>query len=124
LSHPPPPECFTAALEATRIALTYRTPVFLLSDGYLANGSEPWRIPTVDELPDLSFEFATGLNHELEDGSPSIWPYKRDPQTLVRPRHARPRPPHRRHREGGRHRQHLLRPGQPRLHGPNPAGQG
>ncbi len=80
-----PTECFTAALEAARIALTYRTPVFLLSDGYLANGSEPWRIPTVDELPDLSVEFATEPNHELEDGNRAFWPYKRDPQTLARP---------------------------------------
>jgi 2-oxoglutarate/2-oxoacid ferredoxin oxidoreductase subunit alpha len=46
-----PADCFDAALEAARIALTYRTPVMLLSDGYLANGSEPWRIPDVDELP-------------------------------------------------------------------------
>ncbi|MYZ40902.1 2-oxoglutarate ferredoxin oxidoreductase subunit alpha, partial [Streptomyces sp. SID4917] len=48
-----PADCFDAALEAARIALTYRTPVFLLSDGYLANGSEPWRIPETEELPDL-----------------------------------------------------------------------
>ena len=46
-------DCFTLALEAARIATTYRTPVFLLSDGYLANGSEPWLIPDVDSLPDL-----------------------------------------------------------------------
>jgi 2-oxoglutarate ferredoxin oxidoreductase subunit alpha len=76
-----PAECFAAALEAARIALTYRTPVILLSDGYLANGSEPWRIPPVDELPDLSVEFATEPNRP--DGS--FWPYLRDPHTLARP---------------------------------------
>src|SRR5665213_706716 len=57
-----PGDCFDAAVEAVRIALTYRTPVFLLSDGYLANGSEPWRVPTVEELPDLRVEFATKPN--------------------------------------------------------------
>ncbi|MER6301354.1 2-oxoacid:acceptor oxidoreductase subunit alpha [Kitasatospora sp. NPDC001539] len=76
-----PGECFEAALEAARIAVTYRTPVFLLSDGYLANGSEPWRVPDPDELPDLRVEFATEPNRE--DGS--FWPYLRDPETLARP---------------------------------------
>ncbi|MFF4489720.1 2-oxoacid:acceptor oxidoreductase subunit alpha [Streptomyces sp. NPDC001544] len=80
-----PADCFDAALEAARIALTYRTPVVLLSDGYLANGSEPWRIPELDELPDLRVRFATGPNHTLDDGSEVFWPYKRDPQTLARP---------------------------------------
>ena len=53
-----PADCFDAAIEAARIAVKYRTPVILLSDGYLANGSEPWRIPDVASLPDLSREFA------------------------------------------------------------------
>ena len=57
-----PSDCFDAALEAVRIATTYRTPVMLLSDGYLANGSEPWRIPDVADLPDLRVEFATEPN--------------------------------------------------------------
>ncbi|MFF4648345.1 2-oxoglutarate ferredoxin oxidoreductase subunit alpha, partial [Streptomyces sp. NPDC001389] len=78
-------DCFDAALEAARIALEYRTPVFLLSDGYLANGSEPWRIPHPDELPDLRTRFATGPNHTLPDGTEVFWPYKRDPRTLARP---------------------------------------
>ena len=91
-----PGECFTAALEAARIALTYRTPVFLLSDGYLANGSEPWRVPELDELPDLQVEFATGPNRE--DGS--FWPYLRDPRTLARP-WAVPGTPGLEHRIGG-----------------------
>src|SRR3954452_5906842 len=59
-----PSDCFYAALEAARIALTYRTPVLLLSDGYIANGSEPWLLPNVDELPDLHVEFATAPNGE------------------------------------------------------------
>ncbi|WP_035846607.1 2-oxoacid:acceptor oxidoreductase subunit alpha [Kitasatospora azatica] len=80
-----PAECFDAALEAARIAVTYRTPVLLLSDGYLANGSEPWKIPEVDELPQIEPDFATGPNQLLEDGSEAFWPYKRDPQTLARP---------------------------------------
>ncbi|WP_370444111.1 hypothetical protein, partial [Streptomyces sp. Root264] len=53
-----PADCFDAALDAARIALTYRTPVFLLSDGYLANGSEPWRVPDTGRLPDLRTQFA------------------------------------------------------------------
>ncbi|WP_390897677.1 2-oxoacid:acceptor oxidoreductase subunit alpha, partial [Streptomyces justiciae] len=80
-----PADCFDAALEAARIAVTYRTPVFLLSDGYLANGSEPWRIPRPDELPDLRVQFAQRPNHTLADGTEVFWPYKRDPQTLARP---------------------------------------
>lgn len=95
-----PGDCFDAAIEAARIALTYRTPVFLLSDGYLANGSEPWRIPEVDELPDLRTQFATSTNHTLEDGTEAFWPYKRDPQTLARP-WAVPGTPGLEHRIGG-----------------------
>ncbi|WP_422125756.1 2-oxoacid:acceptor oxidoreductase subunit alpha [Streptomyces graminilatus] len=95
-----PADCFDAALEAARIALTYRTPVFLLSDGYLANGSEPWRIPDVDELPDLRVQFAQGPNHTLDDGTEVFWPYKRDPQTLARP-WAVPGTPGLEHRIGG-----------------------
>ncbi|WP_329118740.1 2-oxoacid:acceptor oxidoreductase subunit alpha [Streptomyces sp. NBC_01465] len=95
-----PGDCFDAALDAARIALTYRTPVFLLSDGYLANGSEPWRVPEVDELPDLRVQFAAGPNHELADGTEVFWPYKRDPQTLARP-WAVPGTPGLEHRIGG-----------------------
>nr|WP_206328161.1 2-oxoacid:acceptor oxidoreductase subunit alpha [Streptomyces sp. S3(2020)] len=95
-----PGDCFDAALEAARIALTYRTPVMLLSDGYLANGSEPWRIPDVDELPDLTVQFTQGPNHTLDDGTEVFWPYKRDPQTLARP-WAIPGTPGLEHRIGG-----------------------
>jgi 2-oxoglutarate ferredoxin oxidoreductase subunit alpha len=76
-----PSDCFHAAVEAARIALKYRTPVMLLSDGYLANGSEPWRLPEMSELPDISTEFTTEPNGE--DGA--FLPYKRDPETLARP---------------------------------------
>ncbi|UFR02928.1 2-oxoacid:acceptor oxidoreductase subunit alpha [Streptomyces sp. Go40/10] len=95
-----PADCFDAALEAARIALTYRTPVMLLSDGYLANGSEPWRIPDLEELPDLRVQFASGPNHTLADGTEVFWPYKRDPQTLARP-WAIPGTPGLEHRIGG-----------------------
>ncbi|MEJ7627991.1 MAG: 2-oxoacid:acceptor oxidoreductase subunit alpha [Nocardioidaceae bacterium] len=80
-----PGDCFDAALEAARIAVTYRTPVMLLSDGYLANGSEPWLIPKVDVLPRIDPSFATLPNHETESGQHEFWPYQRDPQTLARP---------------------------------------
>ena len=76
-----PADCFHAALEAARIALTYRTPVILLSDNYVANGSEPWLLPDVDSLPDLQVEFATEPNGE----NGAFLPYLRDPATLARP---------------------------------------
>jgi 2-oxoglutarate ferredoxin oxidoreductase subunit alpha len=78
-----PGDCFDAVLDAIRTALTYRTPVLLLSDGSLANGSEPWLVPSVDELPDLNVTFATEPN--AADGSGEFWPYLRDPVTLARP---------------------------------------
>lgn len=80
-----PADCFDAALEAARIAVTYRTPVFLLSDGYLANGSEPWQIPDIADLPPIDPDFATAPNHVNDDGTEEFWPYLRDPQTLARP---------------------------------------
>jgi 2-oxoglutarate ferredoxin oxidoreductase subunit alpha len=95
-----PSDCFDAAIEAVRIATTYRTPVFLLSDGYLANGSEPWRIPDVDTLPDLRVEFASEHNHTNDDGSTAFWPFVRDPDTLARP-WAIPGTPGLEHRIGG-----------------------
>ncbi|HQH08270.1 MAG TPA: 2-oxoacid:acceptor oxidoreductase subunit alpha [Phycicoccus sp.] len=79
-----PSDCFTAALDAVRIATTYRTPVFVLSDGYLANGSEPWLVPSPSELPDLRVEFATAPNGEDDKGAPVFHPYARDPETLAR----------------------------------------
>jgi 2-oxoglutarate ferredoxin oxidoreductase subunit alpha len=91
-----PGDCFDAILEAVRIALTYRTPVFYLSDGYLANGSEPWQVPVVDDLPDLRVAFATEPNGP--DGE--FLPYLRDPETLARP-WAVPGTPGLQHRVGG-----------------------
>jgi 2-oxoglutarate ferredoxin oxidoreductase subunit alpha len=95
-----PGDCFFAAIEAARIALKYRTPVFLLSDGYLANGAEPWPIPDVSTLPDISVPFATEPNHTTADGSQDFWPYLRDPATLARP-WAIPGTPGLTHRIGG-----------------------
>ena len=80
-----PADCFDAVLEAARIAVTYRTPVFLLSDGYLANGSEPWKLPDIEDLPTIDPNFATAPNHTKDDGSQEFWPYQRDPETLARP---------------------------------------
>ncbi len=89
-----PGDCFNTAIEATRIAIKYRTPVIILSDGYLANGSEPWRIPELAELPDLKTEFsfakangangAGSTNGAGGDHEP-FQPFKRDPRTLARP---------------------------------------
>jgi 2-oxoglutarate ferredoxin oxidoreductase subunit alpha len=97
-----PGDCFDAALEAARIAVTYRTPVMLLSDGYLANGSEPWRIPEIADLPAIDPDFSTGPNHGTdEDGNPAeFWPYLRDEKTLARP-WAIPGTPGLEHRIGG-----------------------
>jgi len=91
-----PADCFHAALEAARIALTYRTPVLLLSDGYIANGSEPWMLPNVAELPDLRVTFASEPNGP--DGT--FLPYLRDPVTMARP-WAIPGTPGLEHRIGG-----------------------
>ncbi|HUC36437.1 MAG TPA: 2-oxoacid:acceptor oxidoreductase subunit alpha [Acidimicrobiales bacterium] len=95
-----PSHCFDAAIEAVRIATKYRTPVLLLSDGYLANGSEPWRLPDVEELPDLQVEFASEPNHTDADGREVFWPYVRDERTLARP-WALPGTPGLEHRIGG-----------------------
>ena len=95
-----PGHCFDAAIEAVRIALKYRTPVILLSDGYLANGSEPWLLPDVSTLPDISVPFATETNHVAADGTAEFWPYLRDPETLARP-WAIPGTPNLMHRVGG-----------------------
>ena len=79
-----PSQCYWAAIEAARIALTYKTPVMLLSDGYLANSSEPWKLPNVDDIPAIDVEFATEPNQTNEDGDPVFWPYLRDDK-LTRP---------------------------------------
>jgi 2-oxoglutarate ferredoxin oxidoreductase subunit alpha len=90
-----PSHCFDVAIEAARLALKYRTPVIILTDGYLANGAEPWLLPDVSTLPDIAVPFATEPNHD--DG---FWPYLRDPETLARP-WAIPGTPGLQHRIGG-----------------------
>ncbi|GGJ35486.1 oxidoreductase [Streptomyces brasiliensis] len=93
-------DCFAAAVEAVEIAIRYRTPVMLLSDGYLANGSEPWQIPQPGDQPSIDPGFATEPNHETDDGARAFWPYKREPETLARP-WAVPGTPGLEHRIGG-----------------------
>ena len=93
-----PGDCFAIALEAVRIAVKYRTPVIILSDGYLANGSEPWRVPDLSELPDLGSQFSFAQNAAAE--SAPFLPFGRDPQTLARP-WAIPGTPGLEHRIGG-----------------------
>ncbi|WP_280418672.1 2-oxoacid:acceptor oxidoreductase subunit alpha [Nocardia carnea] len=88
-----PADCFATAVEAARIALTYRTPVLLLSDGAIANGSEPWAIPAVDELEPIDPAFEPA-------GDGDFQPYARDPETLARPL-AVPGTAGRAHRIGG-----------------------
>ena len=108
-----PADCFETAIEAVRIAVKYRTPVIILSDGYLANGSEPWRIPSVDGLAKLRDEFSfavpndgqhegprEGPDEEQGKGAPEFLPFQRDPQTLARP-WAIPGTPGLEHRIGG-----------------------
>ncbi len=90
-----PSHCFEATFEAARIALKYRTPVILLTDGYLANGAEPWLLPDVDAISDIGVPFADSPNHDGE-----FWPYLRDPETLARP-WAIPGTPGLMHRIGG-----------------------
>ncbi len=95
-----PSRCFDAAIDAVRLAVTYRTPVILLSDGYLANGAEPWRLPDLSALEPIDPAFASEPNHVDPDGTPKFLPYVRDPQTLARP-WAPPGVPGLEHRIGG-----------------------
>ncbi len=115
-----PSECFTAALEAARIAVRYRTPVILLSDTFIANSSEPWSIPDVESLPEIDPAFASPNGQDF-------LPYSRD-EKLARP-WAIPGTPgsgpsDRRARTAGRHREHQLRRGQPRADDQAPTGEG
>jgi 2-oxoglutarate ferredoxin oxidoreductase subunit alpha len=93
-----PADCFFAAFEAVRIAIKYMTPVILLTDGYLANGAEPWLIPAVDSLPDISPKFRTDPQ--------GYYPYMRDEKTLARP-WAIPGTPGLEHRIGGLEKQNI-----------------
>ena len=80
-----PADCFPTAIEAVRIAVKYRTPVILLSDGYLANGAEPWRVPDVAAIPPIDPQFAESANAVDKAGNPAFLPYLRDAETLARP---------------------------------------
>ncbi len=93
-----PAECFSMAIEAVRLAYRYMTPVFYLSDGYLANGAEPWLVPEIEDLPKIELKFATDPE--------SFMPYARDEETLARP-YALPGTPGLEHRIGGIEKQHL-----------------
>jgi 2-oxoglutarate ferredoxin oxidoreductase subunit alpha len=93
-----PADCFHMAIEAVRLAFTYMCPVFYLSDGYLANGAEPWAIPPIDQLPRIEIKFATD--------PANFMPYSRDPETLARP-FAIPGTPGLEHRIGGIEKQHI-----------------
>ncbi len=91
-----PSDCFTAAVEAVRVAIEYRTPVFVLTDGYLANGAEPWKVPQLDAIPAIDPQFATEPNGPKGE----FLPYLRDEETLARP-WAAPGTPGLEHRLGG-----------------------
>ena len=93
-----PSDCFYAAFEAVRIAIKYMTPVILLTDGYLANGAEPWLVPSFDKLPEIPVEFRTDPQ--------GFFPYIRDEQTLARP-WVRPGTPGLEHRIGGLSKEHI-----------------
>jgi 2-oxoglutarate/2-oxoacid ferredoxin oxidoreductase subunit alpha len=80
-----PIDCFDTAIEAVRIAIKYRTPVVILSDGYLANGAEPWRVPDVAKIPPIDPQFAGTPNAVDKAGQPVFLPYLRDTETLARP---------------------------------------
>ena len=117
-----PANCFDAAIEAARIALKYRTPVILLSDGYIANGSEPWCLPDVASLPDISVPFATEMNHTNEDGTQRVLAVPARPRDAGPPmgdsRHTAADAPRRRPGEGGRPRRHQLHAREPPADGP------
>ncbi|MEM7323522.1 MAG: 2-oxoacid:acceptor oxidoreductase subunit alpha [Actinomycetota bacterium] len=100
-----PAECFYGAIEASRLAIKYRTPVIFLTDGYLANGAEPWLLPDIESLPDISTTFTTEPNATDESGQDVFLPYLRDDETLARP-WAIPGTPGLEHRIGGLEKQH------------------
>ena len=96
-----PSDCFDVTMEACRIAIQHMTPVLLLSDGYIANGAEPWRFPQAENLPEIKVNF----KRELEEGETKLMPYKRD-EKLVRP-WAIPGTPGLEHRIGGIEKQDI-----------------
>ena len=104
-----PGDCFHTAYEACRIATKYMTPVILLADGYLGNGSEAWRIPDTDALPSFDVQFETEKTdrtiHKDDDGNDQFLPYVRNPETLARV-WAKPGTPDLEHRIGGLEKEH------------------
>ena len=98
-----PADCFTMVFEAVRLAIRFMTPIFLLSDGYLANGTEPWRIPSADALPAIEVIHPTIPNGNGSNGEARFLPYQRD-ERLVRP-WALPGTPGLEHRIGGLEKQ-------------------
>jgi 2-oxoglutarate ferredoxin oxidoreductase subunit alpha len=80
-----PADCFDTAIEAVRVAVKYRTPVIVLSDGYIANGAEPWPVPDLSAIPPIDPQFASEANGMDRKGNPVFLPYLRDPETLARP---------------------------------------
>ena len=117
-----PADCFDVAQEAWRIAVRYMTPVMLLTDGYIANGSEPWRIPEVRrpaEDRDQASRPAVERRHV-----PALRARRAAGPPVGHARHAGPEAPHRRPRKAGHHRQRELRPGQPRAHGQHAGREG
>lgn len=105
ISSSTPGDCFETAYEACRIAVKYMTPVILLSDGYLANGAEPWLIPDADSLRDFEVKFAPGRKSS-ENGEDVFLPYTRDETTLARP-WAKPATPGLEHRIGGLEKENI-----------------
>ena len=94
-----PSDCFDVAVEAARVAIKFRMPVMVLTDGYLANGSEPWKLPEIADLPEIKPDF-----EQATDGSEPFLPYTRDAETLARP-WAIPGTPGLTHRIGGLEKQ-------------------
>jgi 2-oxoglutarate ferredoxin oxidoreductase subunit alpha len=80
-----PSDCFETAIEAITWAIKYRTPVIVLSDGYIANGAEPWQVPDLSKIAAIDPQFATAANGSTTAGKPEYYPYRRDPETLARP---------------------------------------
>ena len=130
-----PTDCFDMAFEAVRIATRFMCPVFVLSDGYLANGSEPWQIPDPAALPKIEIKHPTEPNarrvgrlrpRERRGRGrrgrqvPAVQAGRPAGPAVGDPRHPGPGAPHRRDREAGRDREHQLRAGQPRAHGQDP----
>ncbi|HET9649988.1 MAG TPA: 2-oxoacid:acceptor oxidoreductase subunit alpha [Microlunatus sp.] len=95
-----PADCFPTAIEAVRIAIKYRTPVIVLSDGYIANGAEPWHVPDIASIPPIDPQFASSTNAVDKAGKDIFLPYLRDPETLARP-WAKPGTAGLQHRIGG-----------------------